>query len=236
MVALPEQQEGMVRFFPVRVIEVLRFSMLTALDSIKEHHNGNSCLGDDEQTPSVDMHGAKEVVSRKEEKAKSTHNKGKSPVVVAGTLRTKKQPAADSSIFDSPAYKETYQPTTLGSDHHTAIVLSAPNELNSSQAATSGPSLSRPKVSARLNRMVFSPKPPDVSNPKKGLQVNSLTKFKVSKPKSKDSLGSPSNELSKALSAALGNPMDSDDDAVFGEATESPFDINYVSDKFEKDL
>lgn len=59
-----------------------------------------------------------------------------------------------------------------------------------------------------------------------------MTRFKVTKPKPKDSFGAPSDGLTKALVEALGQPIGSDDEMIFDEAKETSFDDS-ASDKSE---
>lgn len=219
-----------------------RFNMLASLSSSVEHQNGKPCLEKEERHMSATGRGTKGNDNMKGGKAKSTTtgqamsttSKDKAQVAVIGIPRTKAHEATSHSIFNSPAYKEMYQHTTL-SDRHSAVVLSVPEGEASQQPFAVGPPPSWSIGLDRAKRLDFPPKPPNGARPKKGLHVSTHARFKVSRPKSKELLGSPSEKLTEALSAVLGQNLESDDDTAFDEAAKALFEVDSVSDHSERE-
>lgn len=141
---------------------------------------------------------------------------------------------SDSSIFDSIAYKEFQQGTSLGPNHSAIALLT--REEGTKACDDYRPPPSQLKMYKRAGRPTFPPKPPDISKPTKALHIHPITRFKISKAKPKEPFGGLSEGLNKALAEALGHPISSDEEMSFTKANSSGFDDESASDKSEREL
>lgn len=131
----------------------------------------------------------------------------------------------------------TFQTTSLGPGHSAIVLSSTPSPSADTEVSCGiGPNSTRSKFPLRAGKPRFPPKPPNRLRQKTGLNVNTNTKFKVSKFKPKDTVGAPSEKLTKELADALGRPFNSDDDLSFTEATEFGYEEETTSKISERNL
>lgn len=231
-----------------------RFNLLASLDEENIHKQGNPRTQGEGQPSHVSMERTSTVTNKRAPKAKSTPTKDKAtaPIVsyrektptgvrsatsIADTLDLKRNNIATSStssIFASPAYKEANQDTSLGTGHSAVVLTSS---ADTTAMLVTAPATMPPcsNVPAKPSQTAFPPRPPDRNKRAKALHLNP-TKFKVTKLKTRDARGAPSDELSKAITEALGRPPDSDDEMPFDEAIDSAFDDDSASDKSEREF
>lgn len=179
------------------------FSPLDSLNNDVMHENGNPCnprTEDIEQWITVSMQPPVTKATKSAPKPKSKPSNDNSIVTPAETSKPK-APSAPTFIFASPAYQESNLHTTLGPTH-LAVNLSFPTNEREKPHEVAGLLPLKPTVASRISKSHFPPKPPDRAKPSKSLQLNPKAKFKVSKLKTKDSLGIPSEHLSHALTEA----------------------------------
>lgn len=205
-----------------------RFNPQSSLDIAAEQVNGNPRTNAVEQKGHVSKQEAITRIKKAYPKAKSMDTIA---IMSASTVdhgKMTKTPDTPSSIFVSPAFKESSQTTSLGPDH-LAVILSPLTDEGPSTNAGDTLQPPKPTVSARIRKIGYPLKPPDKTH--KSLHLAPRGKFKVSKLKTKDALGVPSEHLNHALSEALNRPFDSDDDLSFAEANEVEFDDDSLSDR-----
>lgn len=213
-----------------------RFNLLASLDSRVDHEQGNPRTEFIKQHAPVNVGESSRKPAGRGTKGKSTANADKPSVSNTGTTKAKTQAASTADFFDSPAYKEACQVTSLGPSHTAVVLTNTPSPSADMEVISGlGPNPARPTPPMRAGKSRFPPKGPDRPRQKNGLNVNTNTKFKVSKFRVKDTTGGPSGKLSKDLVEALGRPSDSDDELSFAEANELDFVDETVSELSEKE-
>lgn len=232
-----------------------RFNALASLGEADKRKRGNPRTGPTTKHLSNEVTKTKASDGKKEHKAGPASGKDKAPAPISAKPRptaadhsrassSDKQvdnaessvsslPDTDSSIFASPAYKELHHTTSLGPTH-SAVTLTTSHEGNVTNCVMTGPHSFRPNQPVCTGKQTFPPRPPDRHKPKKTLHINSITKFKVTKPRLKESFGSPSEGLNKALVDALGQSIGSDEEMQFAEANEVGFEDS-ASDQSENE-
>lgn len=133
-----------------------RFNILTSTDNAVEQEEGNHRTKVLEQRGPVNKPEAFSKSKKTDSKPKSTSNNETTSTPFVGPRTTTKVPTSSSSIFVSPTYKESSQPTSLGPDHSAVILSPLPGEENPSTAADF-PQASKPSVVARIGSLYVHP-------------------------------------------------------------------------------
>lgn len=211
-----------------------RFSPLASINNASPDHRGNPRSEIVEQRRPVSAQAELTVTKTKDRKPKSTTNADKPTSTKLSADKTNSPSVGSSSVFASPAFKESFCPTSLGPAHSAVVLLpsSGGDVMDYNQI---GPSQTRPTVSARIGKAVGSPKPPDRTKPIKALHLHPKGKFKATKLRPRDTRGVASEQLTQALAEALGKSTESDDDMQFAEATALGFEEDSVSEQSERD-
>ncbi|XP_028762820.1 uncharacterized protein LOC114721167 [Neltuma alba] len=170
---------------------------------------------------------------------KSTILRNKKPPRNVSPKKPQPPKSASDTIFDSPAYTMSNIQTSLDPTKHSAVTFSTPRQTQSPN--TEQPKAHKdhaplnPSIPAQLGKENILPKPPDRSPSKGKFKIQPTFKVKNLKPRTKEEVGNPSEELTRALAEALGAHPPSDDDTTFVEAAETGFEDDSASERAEMD-
>ncbi|XP_028808403.1 uncharacterized protein LOC114762972 [Neltuma alba] len=208
-------------------------------DLLNTHDDRDQERGEDPKGKASEGVVAYPSDQKKEAVVKSMTSRNKKTEKKMSSKKTVNQGHVRDSIFESRAYQEARIPTTINEGNHSAVVLNEPRmplqpneEMSKSNAKSMTP---RPRTTSTAGEENSLPRPPEGSSSKLGFKLQPNIKIKNLKPKAKDDIGSPSEELTKALAEALGATIPSDEDMSFMEAAETGFEDDSASERSDQE-